>query len=647
MAVRTLSLLGVLAFVWLLAFKPSIAADPELPVFTDALEEGWTNVSWDSSINLNNMTPTRSGSRSLAVTFNKGYAGLSLQAQEPINTGPYRAMRFWAHGGRDGARFAVAIQATPAGREGPRIEISVPANTWAQYTLELARLGQPATISRLNVLERSGTTQDTFYLDDLSLLPATAPAQPTTPNRSTAANVMGRWSAVKPWPVIAIHAALLPNGKLLTWGGGDNTMAPVGSPDAHDGNDTYVWDPMTDTQQLVRNTTTELFCAGTAFLPDGRLFVAGGHAGGTSGKPDTNLFDPQTNTWTRLPDMNAGRWYPSVTTLANGAPLVAGGWLEDGKTTNAIPQRWDGNRYRDLIGLTSNLPLYPWIHVAPDGRGFLAGPGPEMRFLDPNGQGAWSEDSIIRDDLERRYGVAVMYQPGKLLIAGGGDEPSETAVTVDLTQSGAVTGTASMSRPRRQHNATILPDGTVLITGGLSGPGFSDETQAVLTAELWNPTSNTFEVKASMKTPRLYHSVALLLPDGRVFTGGTGRGGDTKPHQDAEIYSPPYLFGPDGQPAKRPSIDKAPKSVWHAQAFNLETPNASSIKRVTMIRLSSVTHSLNTDQRFLELNFQRINNRTLAVTAPADGGQAPPGPYMLFVMDQAGVPSVAWMMQVR
>jgi hypothetical protein len=211
---------------------------------------------------------------------------------------------------------------------------------------------------------------------------------------------------------------------------------------------------------------------------------------------------------------------------------------------------------------------------------------------------------------------------------------------IDMTQpSPAWRQTASMAFARTQHNLTVLPDGTVLATGGGSVSDVNNTGAAVLAAELWSPTTETWTTLASMQVPRLYHSTALLLPDGRVLSAGGGRFGVDQP--SAEIYSPPYLFkGP------RPTITSAPTQVVYGASFTVQTPNAAATSRVSLIRIGSVTHAINMDQRFLDLSFQ-AGAGTLTVQAPANGNLAPPGYYMLFIVDGNGVPSVAPIIRVH
>ena len=185
-----------------------------------------------------------------------------------------------------------------------------------------------------------------------------------------------------------------------------------------------------------------------------------------------------------------------------------------------------------------------------------------------------------------------MYEPGKVLLVGGADPPLASAEVIDLNQqSPAWRRVGDMATPRRQLNATVLPDSTVLITGGSSGAGFNNASAPVYPAERWNPASEQFTTLASATRYRGYHSIALLLPDGRVLSSG----GDNEPN--AEVFSPPYLFQ-----GARPVVTSVPSTISYGQSFFVTTPDAASIAAVTLIRLSSVTHSFNMNQRFLRLH---------------------------------------------
>ncbi|HEY3065602.1 MAG TPA: galactose oxidase-like domain-containing protein, partial [Methylomirabilota bacterium] len=442
-------------------------------------------------------------------------------------------------------------------------------------------------------------------------------------------NITGQWQTVTPLPptpqgaaYYPVHSHFLPTGKVMIWSGdggisGDDT--------------TRVWDPATGNVSALAMPGYNTFCVGHDFLADGRLFVVGGHIDNNVGLPNASIYDPFANAWTRLPNMNAGRWYPTATLLGNGDVLVTSGTIDLTVGNDALPQVYQlaTNSWRFLTNAQLVLDLYPMMFLAANGQVFMAGPSVNTRYLDTSGAGAWTFVAN-RTDRQRDYGSAVMYADGKVLTMGGGaDPPLNTAEVIDLNQPSPVWRlVGSMRFARRQLNAVMLPDGKVLVTGGTGGPGFNDPGGAVYAAELWDPATEQWTTLASATIPRLYHSTTVLLPDGRVLSmGGNG-------YPDTEIFSPPYLFK-----GARPSITSAPTSIGYGQSFFVATPDTG-IAKVSMIRVTSVTHAFNIGQRYKQLTFSAASGG-VQVTAPPNPNQAPPGYYMLFILNSNGVPSVA------
>jgi galactose oxidase len=476
---------------------------------------------------------------------------------------------------------------------------------------------------------------------------------------------VGQWSEPFPLKNVAIHAHLLPTGKILYWG----RRREFGSVQFDTLNDhacqTYILDP--DTRQsretanqpvLKDGSTVNLFCSGHTFLPDGRLMVVGGHLFDSQGINQSCIYDPVTDRWTAEAEMNKGRWYPSAITLSDSGVLVLSGSFATGPLqppindsgTNTTPQIWRGVGWESLMDHADGLTLFPRFHIEPKkGQVFMSGAQGQSFFLDTTGPGTWipgpSRVLGLRD-----YAPSVMYDTGKIIFIGGGNDPQTNlptngAETIDLTaEAPAWHATSPMHFRRRQHNATILADGTVLVTGGTQGPGFNDVDPGdpIHAAELWDPTTGNWTVLAEEAVDRCYHATAVLLPDGRVFSAG---GGEYAPqtnvanppkdtHSDAQFFSPPYLFrGP------RPTFTGAPDSVVYGQAFQLRVPRAAEIAKVTWIRLGSVTHSFDQNQRLNTLAFTKGEGE-ITVTAPANANLCPPGHYMLFVVDDQGVPSI-------
>jgi hypothetical protein len=373
-------------------------------------------------------------------------------------------------------------------------------------------------------------------------------------------------------------------------------------------------------------------------LADGRVFLAGGHVADYVGYAHAVIFDPATNGFTSLPDMNTGRWYPTTTTLPNGDVLVVSGDINSNTNVDVLPQvfQFSTNTWRNLTTAQLAQPLYPNMLVAPNGKVFSAGPSRQSRYLNTAGTGAWTNVAVLNFGGSRDYGPAVMYAPGKVAVIGGADPPTATSEVIDLNTATPVWKySGNMHYPRRQHNAVILPDGKVLIVGGSRAGGFDTSTSPVLPTEMWDPATGQFTVMASIAVYRGYHSTALLLADGRVLSAGGNVGGP-----NAQVFSPPYLFA-----GSRPSVASAPVSAGYGQTVFVGTPDADSVSKVTLLRQASVTHSNSMSQGFLSLSFTRTSTG-LNVTMPANANLAPPGYYMLFILNGSSVPSVGSIIQV-
>ncbi|HSX34702.1 MAG TPA: galactose oxidase-like domain-containing protein [Candidatus Saccharimonadales bacterium] len=471
--------------------------------------------------------------------------------------------------------------------------------------------------------------------------------------------VAGAWSAVYGTEVVPVFQAILPNGKVLMWDSvGDNAAETY--PD-HTFTRAMVWNPADNTFKRVDVQGSNIFCAGFAHLPNGNILVAGGNANAQlAGTVQTHIFNWQNETWARGADMKSGRWYPSVTTMANGEQSIVGGGpaaAEVYQTNGAI---------RTLTSFTNALyggRAYPFMISRPDTQLALIGPYTTMYTLNTAGIGAITGTST-RDAIHRDYGSFASYDVGKYLVVGGGkvteggaaNMPTRTAEIVDSNAglTPRVTATGSLSVGRRQTNATVLADGSVVVTGGETSAATSslvDLNHAITAAERWDPATGQWTVLASASRIRQYHSTAALLPDGRLITGGGGICGDCMTagyiEKNIEYFTPLYLYKKDGsgQLASRPEIATAPATVGINTAFAVNSPQAASIKKVALVALGDVTHGVDQGQRYIPLKFS-VAGTTITATGPGTGGIAPPGYYMLFVVDGAGVPSVAKIVQV-
>lgn len=443
--------------------------------------------------------------------------------------------------------------------------------------------------------------------------------------RAADPKVVGEWSPMTTFPVSMTHTHLLPTGKVMFFGEFEEGLLPP-----------RLWDPATGTLTDLPGAGYNIFCTGHSFLADGRLLLTGGHEVSHVGLAHAAIFDPFTLSWSLAPDMNDRRWYPTNTTLQNGDVVVLSGETNAAGTSDALPQVYQSSTgtWRNLVTAQRTLPYYPRMFLAPNGKLFYAGPQRVSRWLDPEGTGTWYDGPRSTYN-GRAYGAAVMYG-SKVLLIGGGSPPTATVEEVDLAASAPVwRARASMAFPRRQLNATLLPDGKVLVTGGSSGSAFDDSTQPVKVPELYDPETNTWTKLAPAADYRGYHSTAILLPDGRVLTGG-GHNRHT-----TEIFTPPYLK----QDGARPVIQAMPDTIAPGATFTVQTPDAARVAKVTLLALGSVTHAFDQNQRFLQLTFSPTSGG-LNVTAPPSNLAAPPGYYMLFILDGRGVPSVARMVRL-
>ncbi|PYM78725.1 MAG: hypothetical protein DME09_22860 [Candidatus Rokuibacteriota bacterium] len=447
-----------------------------------------------------------------------------------------------------------------------------------------------------------------------------SPVASATTSTDTAAQT-GSWSSVLSWSLVAVHTMLLPTGDVLMFDRRD-----------YGGAGPQLWSPATGAFTSVPNTTTDVFCSSHTALADGRILVTGGDHTDNVGIRDTNIFDSRTRSWSLVAPMSYARWYPTATTLPDGRVLATSGSDNCDACLVPIHEVYNPgtNTWIQLTQARMTLPQYPFMFVLPDGRVLVAGSWEATVVAQALDVAASTWTTIDPNAVDG--GTAVMYLPGEVMKSGTSMLNNEAVVSPVWQQ------TASMAFPRAHHNLTLLPDGTVLVTGGGLTTAKVGASQAVYNAEVWSPATKTWTTLAKMQTPRLYHSIALLLPDGRVLIAGGGRTSSGTAADDqlsAEIYSPPYLFrGP------RPVIASAPTTAPYGGTVFVGTPDALKVASVSLVRLGSVTHSFNNSQRFLSLPFQQ-GVGGLNVQAPATANLAPPGYYMLFLINTNGVPSLA------
>ncbi len=468
------------------------------------------------------------------------------------------------------------------------------------------------------------------------------------------AHQKGVWSEVFDWPFIAIHAALLPNGKVFSFGTQPKNLFNYLELEAfhHD-----VWDPtkgvgLSSHQTLPNATSSNIFCGGVTLLPDGTLMIAGGdlayehdlNQNAFKGNADLNLYNYQTGQLTKSPlQMTRGRWYPTLVNLPNGEVGVFGGYDVNQKPTTEV-EIWNPKTgWRILNGLEAFTTFfeqnwsYPFVFTAPNGEVFFA----QTRFAYLNTDTSTMRFAGTRPSATGMgFGSAVMYDIGKILILGGGNNSiaRAEAETIDINgETPAWKKVAAMSSPRKYPDATLLADGQIFVNGG-SNRGENAMDSIIYQSEIWNPATEKWSPSASASRSRMYHSTALLLPDATVLTVGGDRPEETA-NFNGEIYYPPYLFKNDGsgELAPRPVIQSV-QTFTYKDAFSLSFNGANKVSKVSFIKTGATTHSWNMSQRFMSLDFKQ-NGSSLTLTAPNSPDIAPPGYYLIFIFDENGVPS--------
>jgi Domain of unknown function (DUF1929) len=511
---------------------------------------------------------------------------------------------------------------------------------------------------------------------------------PPTPTYTPRPN--GLWSTLpQTMPVNPIHAALLHTGKILIVSGSGNCPPQqTGCPQGPQYPQGAALLDLSNDNITPMPTTWDMFCNGMSIMQDGRVLINGGTKGygalavvgvqgdiPFTGLPNASMFDPSSESFVDITPTAHGRWYPTMIELNDGTMMTTSGLNDTDGTNNNTSEIWNGQQWSAQISGNPNIsnfpsfqfPLYPRMHLLPTGHVFYSAPSSATLDFNPASQ-TWTLDAWTiypgQNDPngERTYGSSVLlpltpqnnYSP-KVMIMGGDNPATNTTELIDLSAAGAQISAAcpvyapcwvegpAMSQSRVEMEATLLPNGKVLVDAGSA----EDEIAATasLQAEIYDPTSNSFSSAGSNAFARLYHNVQLLLPDGTVLlAGGNPAQGVFENH--IEIYQPSYLFNADGSPVTRPQpATNAPGSLTYGQSFTLSTPDASTISSVVLMKAGAVTHSFDMDQRYVGLSFT-LTSGNLSVSAPSNSNIAPPGYYMLFLVNQNGTPSLASWVQV-
>ncbi|KAL9636842.1 MAG: hypothetical protein Q9164_002574 [Protoblastenia rupestris] len=481
----------------------------------------------------------------------------------------------------------------------------------------------------------------------------------TSPNPPPAYNGIGggQWSPTIDFPLVPVAAALEYNtGNLVTWSayvadnyGGGNGGSTLTA--------TYFPGSQTVSQRDITNTQHDMFCPGLNLDGRGRFFVTGGN-----NAPKTSVYTPVGQAWSAAPNMNTPRGYQSTVTLSDGRTFVIGGsWSGGLGNKNGEVYSISLNRWTPLPGcpvapmLTQDAQgvyrsdNHAWLFGWKQGWVFQAGPSRAMNWYNPNGNGGYQFAGNRGNDVDAMCGLAAMYDAvaGKILAVGGAvnyqnSDATANAHIITLTNQGVnpqVQTINPMWYKRTFANIIVMPNGNVMIVGGqVYGQPFSDDT-AQLIPEIWVRDTGNFIRVPPIAVPRTYHSIGILLADATVFNGGGGLcGGCATNHFDGQVYYPGYLFNGDGSRAARPVINTATAEVRPGGTITASTNVA--VTSWSLIRVSSTTHTVNTDQRRVPLT-ATANGNTYNMVVPNDYGIVIPGYYMLFAMNAQGTPSIA------
>jgi galactose oxidase len=499
--------------------------------------------------------------------------------------------------------------------------------------------------------------------------PTPEPPSPTPTTEGPPGFHPGLWSDPIGLPIVPGTAVLLPNDKVLTFSG---VAANGFTTDTTNGGKTQisildVGNGVHAGRREVAETGHEMFCTGLSILADGRVVINGG-----SGGSNTTVYDPLTDTFSTGPQMAIPRGYQTSATLSDGRVFALGGSWSGGETDkDGEVMTAAGTSWHRLPGVTADSILTPdwqgwprqdnhaWLFSTSGGGVFHAGPSTQMNWFGTSGDGTTTPAGDRADAPVMMNGNAVMYDTGKILAVGGAPNYQEfaddsarwatpRAYTLDITagfgQPVGVRRVGDMSQPRTFANSVVLPDGSVVVTGGQQRAKPFTDTEAVRAAEMWDPVTGLFTELATEAIPRTYHSFSLLLADGHVLAGGGGLCWTCETnHPDVEILTPPYLLRADGTLRIRPAITGGvPAEVAAGATLTVTTDKP--VASFALVRVGTSTHSINSDQRRVALTPAPAGQNAYQVTIPADRGTTVPGPWLLFALDQHGTPSVgAWM----
>lgn len=681
-------LLAVLGVVWLV-FSPGPETTVGLPV-TAALTHSAANhpVEFDAEIK------NASNNHCLDLKEYKRDNGLPIQQWDCNNT---PNQRIWVDAVGDGQKYRLRFEHSGKCLEPASEEEGAEVRQWVCHSGDYKRpnVAESAQHWRLDdlgdgyfsiVSVDSGlalTSMGTINGDSLQMMPWTG--EDTQRFESIERNdhivnpaTVGSWGKLIAWPHVAVHASVTPNNRIVTWASNE-TDDFTNHPQETGGQSTWssVYDLASEIFIDTNNASHDMFCAGTTLLEDGSLLASGGNPQAE----EASRFDPVSNVWSPVAPMGQQRWYGTnvvtgsgdvFSTFAKGAQEIPelfstkdGQWSErPGADMSELRDEQDLGNAQERGNWSAELQWYSFMHTSPDGRVFQSGPTQSMHWFSTEGQGSvQSAGTRMGESLSRQFGSAVMYDVGKLLVTGGSDPAmkgvfssdglgvkmgsTDTAMTIDINGAAPkVQEVAPMNARRSNHNAVVLPNGEVYVVGGSGYGVLFEDLYAAWWPEIWNPDTREWRTVAALSTPRTYHSWALLLQDGRVLSGGGGLCGDCSfNHPDAQIYTPPYLYDDQGNLASRPQIVQGTTETQAGGVVVFSTDRE--VSKFNMVRLSSVTHSINNDQRFIALDTEDGGSNSYTARINSNVNVMIPGMYWVFAVDAEGVPSEGHLIQVK
>ncbi|WP_405532653.1 discoidin domain-containing protein [Streptomyces avidinii] len=633
---------------WSSAAEIDLLGDPGTPAATvDLSRSGWTASASDEETGSENGRAANVLDGNDSTIWHSRWTGTPAPLPHSITIDMHRTAAVSAlvyHPRPDGPNGRAGAYSIATSTDGSTFGAPVAAGTWRDddsvKTATFLRT-ETARYIRLTVTSEAGGRGPWTSAGEIRL---SGPASPA---------VHGSWGRVTGFPLVPVATAALPGDKLLAWS--------AYAVDRFGGSSGYTQTAILDlktgkvTQRRIDNTGHDMFCPGIAMLADGRVLVTGG-----SNAEKASIYDPATDDWSATTSMNIARGYQAMTLLSTGEAFVLGGSWSGTAGTDKAGEVWspDTRTWRSLPGVLAAPALtadpagpyradnHMWLHATSGGKVLQLGPSKQMNWITTSGRGSITSAGSRADSQDAMTGNAVAYDIGKLLTLGGAPAYEKTPATqraytvgIDGSQVQAAR-TGDMEHARAFSNSVVLPDGKVAVFGGQAYPvPFSDAT-SVLTPELWDPATGRFTPLASMAVPRNYHSVANLLPDGRIFSGGGGLCGDCATnHADGAIFTPPYLLNADGSPKPRPAITAGvpPRA---APGASLTVSTDSPVASFVLMRAAAATHSTDNDQRRVPLVSTAAGGGSYTVSVPADTGVVLPGTYLLFALDAQGVPSI-------